>query len=219
MRSRHPRAGFSLIELTITMAIVTVVVALAIPSMNRWAENERLTESVRSVDAAIGFARSEAIRTGNIHLVFIGLDPGGSTLVGPDGDDVHLLVVDDGLAGSAGQNCAIDAGEASLGVTLEQDVTFGVSAAGGKVATDPGLAAISAGTTFADASGNAASRLLFRPEGPPLRFNTDCTMSAIGTGGGGIYLNNGDRDKAVVVTPIGTTRIHSWNASASAWSS
>jgi prepilin-type N-terminal cleavage/methylation domain-containing protein len=217
VRADTPRAGFSLIELAITLAIVAVVVALAIPSMSRWAENERLSASVRTVDGALGFARSEAIRTGNVHLVFVGTDTGGNPLVGPNGDTVDVLVVDDGQPGTAGQNCQADAGEASLGVGLERDVLFGVTAAGGPVPTDPGLAAITSGTTFADPGNNPATWLLFRPDGPPLRFTAACVTGAVGSGGGGVYLTNGGRDKAIVLTPLGSTRTHSWNPSGSNW--
>lgn len=217
MSAYRSRVGFTLIEVAVTLAIVTVVVALAVPSMSRWAENERLAASARSVDAALAFARSEAIRKGSVHLVFIGTDAGGNTLVGPDGNDVDLLVVDDGPPGTAGQNCIINGGEASLGVDLERGVSFGASDAPGPVPTDPGLANINAGTTFADAGGNAANWLMFRPDGPPLRFSAGCVTSPVGTGGGGVYLTNGKRDKAVVLTPLGSTRTHSWIASGPSW--
>lgn len=215
-RERH---GFTLIEIVVSMAVLAIVAALAVPTMGRWAQNQRLAGSAGAVDDAISYARGEAVRTGNIQLLFVGQDTAGNALVDENGRTVDLLVVDDGRPGSANQNCQIDAGEASLGVTLERDVSFGVGIAGGPVPTDAGAASVTGGTTFLDAGGNAASWILFRPEGPPVRFSADCTTTALGTGGGGIYLTNGTRDKAVLVSPLGTTRIHSLGGSGESWTS
>ena len=150
--------------------------------------------------------------------MFVEEDTDGNDLTGPTGL-ANLLVVNDGRPGEANQNCEIDSGEARLGVKLGDDVEWGVNSATGPVPTDPGNGTITDGTTFDDAGGNPALWILFRPEGPPLAFSDDCTTGPIGTGGGGIYLSNGRRDKAIVVNPLGTTRIHSWVGATGNWSS
>ena len=81
-------AGFSLIEAVIVLAVVGFVVALATPSMDQWLANNRLGDSARSVNAAFSFARSEAIRTGNLHAVFFDKDAGGNDLQDASANDV-----------------------------------------------------------------------------------------------------------------------------------
>lgn len=206
------RGGFSLVELSIVLAVIGVIVALSLPAMTDWSDNQRLAASARIVANAFSYARGEAIRTGNIHAVFVGTDADGNALANP------VVVLDDGAPGSADQNCDIDAGEPLESFDLDgEEVAFGVNFATVKVASDPGAGALGT-STFMDAEGDdPASWVLFRPEGIPLAFSDDCATGTVGTGGGGIYLTNGQRDLAVVVTPLGATRVHSWNESNGVW--
>ena len=97
-------------------------------------------------------------------------------------------------------------------------MSFGLTHASSKVGTDGGGSSIVSGSTFLDAGGNAATWVLFRPEGPPRAFSSDCTNGKVGSGDGGIYLTNGERDVAVVLTALGATRLHGWDAAGSGWS-
>lgn len=211
----HPtrlEAGLSLIELSVILGVVGILVALAAPLTDAWSDKQRLRDSARTVANAFSYARGEAIRTGNIHAVFFVGDANGNALPSP------VVVLDDGIPGSATQNCSIDAGETIVEYSLEPNVAFGPTQATAKVPTDPGAGALGA-STFRDAGGNAATWVLFRPEGTPLAFSSDCSTGTVGTGGGGIYLSNGDADTAVVVTPLGGTRVHAWSpASGGIWS-
>ena len=206
------RDGFSLLEVVIVWALIGVISALGAPSFFQWAAHQRLRNSALELTGALSYARSEAIRTGNIHLFLFQEDAQGSTL-----PSSPILVVDDGRPGASDQNCAIDAGEPTKRFFLENGVTFGLSEAPGKVSSDPGAASVASGSTFENAVGAAATWVLFRPEGPPLAFSSDCTTGAVGSGGGGIYLTNGVRDAAVVLTPLGATHPHSWGGNPAAW--
>lgn len=58
------RAGFTLIELMITIVIIAIMAALAGPSLYRMVSDNRITTATNEVIADLNTARSEAIRTG-----------------------------------------------------------------------------------------------------------------------------------------------------------
>lgn len=210
MKAQRRQTGFTLVEVLIVVAVVGVTAAVAVPSMRKWAQNQRLADSARTLDGALSFARSEAIRTGNVHIVFVQEDADGNALVDDSGNTVQVMVIDDGRP--AVSNCDIDAGEIVLTAMLEDGSAFGVANASAPVGTDPGNATITAGSTFEEPDGDAATWVLFRPEGSPRAFDSGCNTGNVGTGGGGFYVTNGERDAAVVLTPLGATRIHSSGA-------
>jgi hypothetical protein len=106
------------------------------------------------------------------------------------------------------------------------DVRWGVSFAGWAAPGDPNPADFTApqarGGTSLDPDDNDVPWLMFRPDGVPVRFEGvgggDC--GKIGTtalGGAGFYLTNGTRDYAVVLSPMGGVRVHSWDQQAGDW--
>ena len=67
----------------------------------------------------------------------------------------------------------------------------------------------------------ADRRVVFEPDGIPRVFTTNgtsCTeLGPRGEGGGGIYVTNGRRDYAIVLSPLGTARAVGWNPSSASW--
>jgi type IV fimbrial biogenesis protein FimT len=53
--------GFTLLELIITLGIIGVVTAIAVPSMGVYIKNDRLTTNINTLVSHLAFARSEAI--------------------------------------------------------------------------------------------------------------------------------------------------------------
>lgn len=210
--------GFTLIELVIVVALVGVLILLASIQMERWRDADAVRTAARTVQGAFAHARSEAIRTGNIHLLFLQTDIGGATLTDQDGDPVPILVLDDGRPGSAGQNCTIDPGETTQVFRLARGVGIGATSATAKVPTDEGAAGSFAdGASFEDGIGGNANWVLFRPDGTPRAATTACAQGALGTGGGGIYLSNAERDVAIVLSPLGASRVYAWNQELATW--
>lgn len=58
-------SGLTLIELMVTLAVLSVFVLIAAPRMQNLVSNNRQVTSINSFAATLNFARSEAIKTGN----------------------------------------------------------------------------------------------------------------------------------------------------------
>ncbi|MBW2400866.1 MAG: prepilin-type N-terminal cleavage/methylation domain-containing protein [Deltaproteobacteria bacterium] len=202
--------GFTLIEVVIVVAMIGVLTILAVGKLDRWREAEAVKSAVRRAQAAFSLARSEARRTGNNHIVFFKEDIAGNDLQDEDGNQVPILVLDDGRPGSLNQNCSIDTGETIYPIRLDGGVSWGANDATAKVGIDEGNTAYSSGSTFDDSDGNPVAWVMFRPNGTPRAVNAACTQGPLGTGGGGIYMKSAVRDAAVVLTPLGGTRVFVW---------
>ncbi len=215
------RVGFSLIEVVVALGIVAALAAAAIPSIQDMLERRRLQGFARDFANMFQIARSQAIRTGNNHIVFFGplgtADPAGTVLVDTTGATVPVMILDDGSPATA--NCHIDGGEGRETIRLPNEIGFGVSEATVRVPADTGGAAFSppqsSGTTAADPSNNQTNWVLFRPDGIPVGVAPDAatcgTIGDTGTGGAGFYVTSGGRDYAVTLSPLGSVRVHAWN--------
>lgn len=58
----HRINGFTLIELMVTIAIVGIIVAIALPSFQSFMAGSRVTSSANNVVSAVAVARSEAMK-------------------------------------------------------------------------------------------------------------------------------------------------------------
>jgi type II secretory pathway pseudopilin PulG len=228
MRRANTSLGFSLIEAVTVIALIGIIAAVAGVQLGEWLEHQRSKSAARAAGDAFLLARSEAIRTGRNHIVFFGppgsTDPAGTALTGAGGEVVPLLILDDGPPQTA--NCRIDGGEPRETVQPQEGVSWGVTEATVWVPGDRGAAPFSppqaSGSTFADPSNNPVNWVLFRPDGVPVGFayaaGACAAISGTGRGGGALYLTSGERDYAIVLSPLGGVRVHLW-ASNGAWSS
>jgi prepilin-type N-terminal cleavage/methylation domain-containing protein len=218
----------TLVEVVVALAILGVLTAIAVPNIAEWSRHQRLKDGARSVGDLLVLARTEAIRTGRRQVVFFGrpgsTDPAGNP-VEANGEWVPVLVLDDGAP--AAPNCVIEAGEDLEGLRAVDGLSWGVTEATAKVPTDAGAGAFAPtpwdGGTFADAGGNPVNWLMFGADGLPVTFDGSGSvcgaLSPSGGGGGALYLTDGERDYAIVLSPIGGVRVHLWNPSTGAWSS
>ena len=219
--------GFTLIEIAIALAIIGVVTAMSLPNVSKYLENANGRAAAKSVADAFNFARAQAIRTGNNHVVFFAAggagDTAGNALQGSDGRNVPILVLNDGRPGSANQNCVIDAGEEIVVFDAQVGVGWGNNSAPAteQAPDDAAVTSIPAsGSSFFAPNGTTAVTWVeFRPDGVPVAIDSTCAAGRLGTGGGTIYLWTQKRDFAVTLAPLGGVRVHVWNSGAGAWTS
>lgn len=92
------RRGFTLVELMITLAVLVVVLAVAVPSMAEFSANNQLAATKSSFASAVALARTEAAKRGR--AVVLQALAGGTT--GNEFGNGWELVVDDDGNGAAG---------------------------------------------------------------------------------------------------------------------
>ena len=214
--------------MSVVVGLMAVVLGFGMPVLSDWMGNQRARAAARSIGDVLLLARGEAIRTGNRYVLFFG-NPGSTDASGnpvqKDGAWVPLLLIDDGPP--VGSDCQIGGGEAFQAIEPVDGISWGVTDASVAVSTDSGVAPFNPGSTwdgatFADPSNAKVNWLLFRPDGIPVGFSGaagSCgTVGGVGSGGGAFYVTNGERDFAVVLTPLGGVRLHLWNRSTGAWS-
>jgi len=60
--NKHKQAGFTLIELIITLGLVSILALLAAPSLSQFIKQERLVTTANQLNSVYRYARSEAIK-------------------------------------------------------------------------------------------------------------------------------------------------------------
>lgn len=218
------KAAFTLLEMVIVLAIIAIVAATSLPSWRQYQQNQALRAAVRSGATLFTRARTLALSANRAHIVLFnvgaGTDNCGNPIVDPvSGLPVPVLVIDDSLGASP---CCIDPGESvdlMPSAPPTSNVSWGVTMAGTPAPLDPGGAATwnTVGSSFATPAGVAARGVMFRGDGIPVTYTTACALGSTGSGGGGIYVTNGQRDYAVVLSPIGAVSVERWDPSASVW--
>jgi len=211
------QAGVTMVELMVVVVLIGVFSAASAPKVQQWFATQRLREATRSLADLVSLARTEAIRNRENYLVFFGQDAGGNPLPADGtGAPYAAAAIED-----SNQNGQIDAGETVIGVPGVNGVAWGAGAAAAAAPDDSGLVAnYVGGFTFRDdqTPANAAQWVVFGPDGLPIPFSVaPYSERTFGNGGGAVYLNNGTRDYAMVVSVLGAVRVNGWDGSQAAW--
>jgi type II secretory pathway pseudopilin PulG len=214
----HRAAGFTLLESTIVLMIIAAMIAMAVPMLTSASGAGDLRATAVDLTGMLNRARSEAIRTGEVHIVFVGSDAGATGLVDLQGNSVDIMILNDGPSGSTDQDCQISPGEDRLTLpSFPTTISPGVAATVPAAPNDQGTGLRTVGSTFTDPSGNAATWVMFRADGVPLAFDDSCTIGTAGSGAGAIYISDGRRIASVVLRPLGGARAHVLDTTTNTW--
>jgi prepilin-type N-terminal cleavage/methylation domain-containing protein len=219
VRARRKTArGFTLIEVATVAVIISIMVLVGMGGLQQWIRNQRGKEMARQFADLLMVSRSEALRSGEVVVVFFNADRGGNPLTDAAGDAVAALAIRD-LDGDGN----VDAGERFTQVAYPPpgSISWGHSDATDIALGDPGTAGSPppAALSFEQPDSTAATWVAFLPDGTPRAYVDDTLAGtgAVGTGAGAIYLTSGSRDYAVVLSPLGTVHVQVWDPDSGQW--
>ncbi len=124
---RRARPAYTLLELTLVMAILAILTSLAIPSLEAMIGHYRLNSAVDQVRGALATARSHAVNEGQAYRFSLGPD-GSSFRIAPDNTDASSN--GDGASGA----------DSSGPFTLEEPLPKGIQVTLGDTPTGTALA-------------------------------------------------------------------------------
>jgi type IV fimbrial biogenesis protein FimT len=156
----HPeyKAGFTLIELMITIAIAAIVLGLAIPSFTSTIASNRLTTGANELVTALNFARSEAIKRG----IQVTVRNKGASSQWESGWDVFVDINANETFNDNGNGTLCEVGEDCLLRTYDALPTGNTLRTGASTYKDyaaylpSGLSTVVAGDTFTLCSGSGS---------------------------------------------------------------
>lgn len=100
--SKNKSAGFTLIELIVTVSMVAILMSIAVPSFKKMIDDNRLSTGTNELVSALILARSEALKRSQNVTVCASTDQ--TTCSGKDFAAGWLVFVDCGTAGTKDSN-------------------------------------------------------------------------------------------------------------------
>jgi prepilin-type N-terminal cleavage/methylation domain-containing protein len=228
MKTFHDRRGFTLVELMVTVAIMGVVVAIAMPAMTSYKRKEDARSAARDISGVITNARSQAIASGRMTFLLFG-EPGNG-LFPFEAGQIAALVRDDN-----GDN-NLTADDVAVPIRLRAGINPEVSLYGVRgtplettaipaddLSTDEAdgtLASLTDGSTLPVTVGFDVPVVGFTPQGSPVRL-LDVGPPWVdnwGTGAGGVYVtDNRDVVLGVFLMPLGAVSVRKLDVASGEW--
>lgn len=98
-RGAHLR-GFSLVEMLIAVALVTILMMAAVPAFNHWIVNTRVRNATEGIVNGMQLARAEAVRRNTPAQIVIGADSGWTVSLPLTGEQIQQRPAADGASGT-----------------------------------------------------------------------------------------------------------------------
>jgi type IV fimbrial biogenesis protein FimT len=157
---QRPARGVTLIELLVTLSIMAILTAVAMPSFNGMAKDFAVSGQANAMNADIRYARSEAMKRGRQVVLCASADPmaATSTCSGTDWRTGWLIFVDND------RNNAMDAGD----ILLRRQESWGSKSAGisaSRSGTDLNAIALNADGRIPATAGANGTVVTFRSAG------------------------------------------------------
>lgn len=154
MRYLKCNAGFTLVEMMVTIAVLAITLAIAVPSFQNFINKGRLVGAAEQVSADLKYARSEALQRNRLTSIsFKNIGTGTAWCYGIDDDSSTACD-----CSAATSNCTVGGVEKKL----TNDGFSGVSITSvnfidNKVCIDPQRGVVSSGAGCASTSGGTAT--------------------------------------------------------------
>ena len=98
--------GFTIVELVVVLAILSIIMAISIPNFSAWLPRNRIKTSVRHIYNDMNLARSRAVKDNTVAVIIFNIP-----------NDTYTIFLD------TSKNWALDAGETIISTGgLEDDV-------------------------------------------------------------------------------------------------
>jgi len=165
--------GFTLIELIVTLAVVSIVLLTGIPALNQMTGNNRLVSQINSIAGSLALARSEAIKTGLVVTI---------------------------CTSSTGADCTVTPWQSGWIVFTDVDKDGLVDAGTDNIIRIQG--ALNGGTTLRLTLSTSANNYQFSSDGSS-RGTTKGTFILCPTDSGNTAIENGRKAKAININLIG----------------
>lgn len=227
MKTFHDRRGFTLVELMVTVAIVGVVVAIAMPAMTSYKRKEDTRSAARDLSGVITNARSQAIASGRMTFLLFG-EPANGLFPFEPGQIAALVRDEDG-------DNNLTAADVATPIHLRNGINPDVSLYGARgtpletvaipaddlsaTEVDGTLASLTDGSTLPVTADFEVPIVGFTPQGSPVELlAADPFAGAWGTGAGGVYVtDNREIVLGVFLMPLGSVSVRKLDLASGEW--
>ncbi|MCK6408801.1 MAG: GspH/FimT family pseudopilin [Thauera sp.] len=99
-RARFVQRAFSLVELMVTVAVLSLLMVLAVPSFTEWIQNSRIRTAAESLQNGLQLARGEAVkRNAGVEFALVGTTGGWVVRLAVGGTVIQQRAGAEGAAG------------------------------------------------------------------------------------------------------------------------